>query len=219
MFELCCPDVRGNCGSYQVLKREIDVSGMQECSIRIINERAAWTQVVKNHSSSQNLLTDNFAECESRFVAGVLPDYQRGSEKFSQLLKLLGKPKEYPHGETRFAWCDVDGTDHRIIKAYVAGARFAKTALSLDADESVIAPYVTTGEAYINIERGVACVVTQQDMLVPWTKVQARVSTLCSISFFRTMFVYEIQLKTDPFTSGIITVVCVFRSRLFRTPC
>jgi hypothetical protein len=151
----------------QVLEREIDLNGMSNCFYSFINEHSAWTQVVKSYSSHHQHLTDNFEECEERFLAEVLSEFQRGSKRFKELLGDLGKPKEMKSGsKTRFAWMDVDGTDHRIIKSYIRNATCANAARFLG-----IRPYLTSGEGYLNTERGVACVVTNQDLLATWEKV------------------------------------------------
>ena len=148
--------------------------GMEQCFHSIINEHTAWRQVVQHYSSSQNLLTDNFDSCESRFVDEVVPEFQRDSDKFEHLVKLLGKPKEMQSGATRFAWLDVDGTDHPIIKSYVRTATSVRTAPFLFPQDELINEYVKTGEGYMHTERGLASVVTKQDLLESWDKVLAQ---------------------------------------------
>jgi hypothetical protein len=155
---------------------------MQDCFFTTCNEYSAWTQVVKFHSSDQNITTEDFERCEARFLLEVLPEFQRGSERFAQLLVHLGKPKEIQesNGKTSFGWFGVDGTDHKIIKTYVRGAVSALASRSIvPYDESVIKEYVVAGEGFIHIPQGrVVSVATVQNMLLPWTKVRVLLTRL-----------------------------------------
>lgn len=149
---------------------------MEECCNVIINEYTAYRQVVNNYSSSKEFTTEDFAACETRFKDDAPAEYQRGGAKFALLLVQLGKPKEKTQvgGTARFSWLDVDGTDHRIIKAYSQTVIGALTNRVLVSNESALKPWMDTGEGNINIPLGVACVVTKQDLFeAKWDQARA----------------------------------------------
>ena len=158
------------------------MSEMQTCCYTIINEHTAYTQVVKFNSSYNGFTTEDFDACDARFKGEVLPEYQRGSANFDQLVKHLGKPKEIKlrGSTTRFVWLDVDGTDHNIIKSYIKTATSAKSSRSFVDAESIIKPWVDIGEGFVNLPKGVACVVKKQDLEDPssWDQVRTVLTRL-----------------------------------------